>query len=242
MADGVIHTIDYYGEKVSFTVTDAVSGWDINSSSYETVLKQIASQEDAGDDVVDLVNQVSHRIGDYLDSDDDIRDYGRESADYEDMGQSPLPRNAAMQFREELLYIEDFTGLFPLDQNGRLSSVRLIPPENMSSLSGTGSLFTADRETLDLQCDLSEDELDTVEYALEKWRNDQALLSDNLDEELLNRLKAKFSTVESGVYTVIISSPTEKSRPFRKLVFTYSGFEVEGPEDQTVRFMEWNFL
>jgi hypothetical protein len=55
-------------------------------------------------------------------------------------------------------------------------------------------------------------------------------------------LKAKFSTVESGVYTVIISSPTEKSRPFRKLVFTYSGFEVEGPEDQTVRFMEWNFL
>lgn len=242
MADGVRHTMEYYGETVSFTVYDAVSGWDMSSSTYQSALNTISSQDDAGDDLIDLVNQVSHRLGDYLDSDDDIREYGQEATDYEDQMKKPLPRNGEMQFREELLYIEGFTELFPLDKNGRLSSIRLIPPENTSSLSGTASLFTADREMIELQCDLSEDELDTVMDSLDRWKNDQELLSDTLDEELLTKLKSKFSTVESGAYTVEISAPADKPRPFRKLIFTYAGFEVSGPEDQNVRFMEWNFL
>ena len=242
MADGVRHSMDYYGEVVSFTVYDALRGWDMSSSTYQSVLNTISAQDDAGDDLIDLVNQISHRLGDYLDSDEDIREYGQEAADYEDQMKKPLPRNGAMQFREELLYIEGFSELFPLDKDGRLSCIRLIPPENTSSLSGTASLFSADREMIKLQCDLSEDELDTVMDALDRWKNDQELLSDTLDEELLTKLKSKFSTVESGAYTVEISSPVDKTRPFRKLIFTYAGFEVSGPEDQNVRFMEWNFL
>jgi len=242
MADGVEHTMDYYGEEVSFTVTDAVSGWDMSPENYQKVLELISGRDDAGDDVIDLVNEVSHRLGDYLDSDDDIRDYGREANDYEDMDAKPLPRNENMQFREELLYIEGFSKLFPPDANGRLSSIRLIPPDNTSSLSGTESLFSADRQTLELKCDLSEDELDTVTDALERWRTEKELLSDTLDEELLNKLNRAFSTVESGAYTVIISAPASKPRPFRKLVFSYSGFEVDGPADQMLRYMEWNFL
>ena len=242
MADGVRHTMDYYGEVVSFTVYDALRGWDMSSSTYQSVLNTISAQDDAGDDLIDLVNQISHRLGDYLDSDDDIREYGQEATDYEDQMKKPLPRNGAMQFREELLYIEGFMELFPLDKDGRLSCIRLIPPENTSSLSGTASLFSADREAIKLQCDLSEDELDTVMDAMDRWKNDQELLSDTLDEELLTKLKSKFSTVESGAYTVEIASPVDKPRPFRKLIFTYAGFEVSGPEDQNVRFMEWNFL
>ena len=242
MADGVKHTIEYYGEEVSFTVHDTVKGWDMSSSNYQKVLNMIAEQDDAGDDVVDLVNQVSHRLGDYLDSDDDIKEYGQEATDYEDQLKKPLPRNGAMQYREELLYIKGFTELFPLDKNGRLSSIRLIPPENTSSLSGTPGLFAATREMIELECDLSEDELDTVMDALDRWKNEQELLSDTLDEELLAKVKNKFSTVESGAYTVEISSPSEKPRPFRKLIFSYAGFEVSGPEDQNLRYMEWNFL
>jgi hypothetical protein len=242
MADGVKHTIEYYGEEVSFTVHDTVKGWDMSSANYQKVLNMIAEQDDAGDDVVDLVNQVSHRLGDYLDSDDDIKEYGQEATDYEDQMKKPLPRNGAMQYREELLYIEGFTELFPLDKNGRLSSIRLIPPENTSSLSGTPGLFAATREMIELECDLSEDELDTVMDALDRWKNEQELLSDTLDEELLAKVKNKFSTVESGAYTVEISSPSEKPRPFRKLIFSYAGFEVSGPEDQNLRYMEWNFL
>ncbi|MBE6378639.1 MAG: general secretion pathway protein GspK [Lentisphaerae bacterium] len=242
MADGVKHTIEYHGEEVSFTVHDTVKGWDMSRTNFQKVLDMIANQDDAGDDVVDLVNQVSHRLGDYLDTDDDIKEYGQEATDYEDQLKKPLPRNADMQFREELLYIEGFTELFPLDKNGRLSSIRLIPPENTSSLSGTPGLFAATREMIELECDLSEDELDTVMDALDRWKNEQELLSDTLDEELLAKIKSKFSTVESGAYTVEISSPSDKPRPFRKLIFSYAGFEVSGPEDQNLRYMEWNFL
>ncbi len=243
MADGVTHTIDYYGEKISFTVLDAVSGWDMSGAGYETVLAGISGQDDAGDDQIYLVEQVTHRLGDYLDSDDDIRDYGMEVTDYEDQGFAPLPRNAPMQFREELLYIEGFTELFPLDGNGRLSSIRLIPPESTSDLSDDKmNLFAADRRTIELVCDLTEDELDRAMDALERWKNDKELLSDTLDDELLAKLKGSFATQESGAYTVIIQAPAEHSRPFRKLVFSYSGFEISGPEGQVINYMEWNFL
>lgn len=242
LADGVVHSLDYYGEKIDFTVHDAVSGWDMSSTNYAKAISAVTSDEDAGEDLLDLADQVSHRLGDYLDADEDIREYGQEAADYEERGAKPLPRNGAMQFREELLYIEDFTELFPLDKFGRLSNIRLIPPENTSKLDGTPSLFSADRRTLELQCDLSEDELDTVMDALNRWKQDKELLSDTLDEELLAKLKSKFSTVESGAYTVMIMPPSEKPRPFRKLVFTYAGFETSGPQDQMLRYMEWNFL
>ena len=43
MADGVEHELDYYGEKIGFTVSDAVSGWDMGSSSYQSVLNMISN-------------------------------------------------------------------------------------------------------------------------------------------------------------------------------------------------------
>ncbi|MBE6365780.1 MAG: general secretion pathway protein GspK [Lentisphaerae bacterium] len=243
MADAVEHTIDYYGETISFTITDAVSGWNMSSTGFEAALQYFSGQEEAGDDLIDLVTRVSQRLGDYVDSDDDIQDYGMEITDYEDQGQAPLPRNAPMQFREELLYIDGFTDLFPLDGNGRLSLIRLIPPENTSDLSDDKmSLFTADRQTIDLLCELSEDQLDAVMESLRRWKVDRELLSDTLDEDVLAILKNSFSTKESGAYTVIIQSPADRPRPFRKLVFSYAGFEVSGPEGQIINYMEWNFL
>ena len=95
---------------------------------------------------------------------------------------------------------------------------------------------------IELMCTLSEDELDNVTEALSRWKKDREPLSETLDEELLNKLTSSFSTVESGAYTVMISSPPDRPRPFRKLVFSYAGFEVSGPTDQNVPFLEWNFL
>jgi len=246
MADAVIHTMDYYGERVQVQIFDAVKGFDMSSGSYASVINKIASQEDAGDDVIDLCTEVTQLIGDYLDSDDNIQERGMESSDYEDQMFAPLPRNEAMQFREELLYIKDFTKLFPLDHNGRLSLVRLMPPANTSSLSGTPSLYSADRKEVELLLpDLMDDEVDYIMEALDKWRQEKILLTDTLDEELLAKVKSVFSTSESGAYTVVVSAAPDDNgvrKPFRKLVFTYAGFEVSGPKDQQLKYMEWNFL
>lgn len=245
MADGVEHELDYYGETVRVQVFDAVSGWDMSASGYASVLSTISSQEDAGEDLVELCDEVSQLIADYLDSDENIREQGMEAGDYEDALQSPLPRNGTMLFREELLYIRGLTDLIPLDSDGRLSAVRLIPPAGTSTLEGTPSLFSVTREAVKLRLnDLDDDGIDSIMDALKQWRTDKVLLSESLDEETLNRLYAAFSTTESGAYTVMISGPrgTGKQRPFRKLVFTYAGFEISGPTDRMLKYMEWNFL
>jgi hypothetical protein len=231
---------------VQVQILDAVKGFDMRSGNYKSVINSLSSQEDAGDDVVDLCTEVSELIADYLDNDDNTNERVMESGDYEDQMQAPLPRNAEMQFREEYLYIKDFTQLFPLDRNGRLSIVRLMPPEKTSDLSGTPSLFTITRQDVERQLpDLSEDEVDNIMLSLKSWREDRELLSDTLDEELYNKLAAKFSTSESGAYTVVISGQGNAEKggtPFRKLIFTYAGFEVSGPADQLLKYMEWNFL
>ncbi len=246
MADGVRHTINYYGENVQVQVFDALRGWDMGKNNYSAVLNTVSNQKDAGEDVIDLCEEVSQLLADYLDSDDNINERGMESADYEDAMQKPLPRNGEMQFREELLYIKGFAELFPPDKDGKLSVVRLIPPENTSDLSGNPSLFAATREEIALKLnDLGDDELDNIMDALEKWRNDKELLSETLDEELYAQLVSKFSTVESGAYTVVISAPETPengARPFRKLIFTYAGFEISGPSNRLLKYMEWNFL
>lgn len=245
MADGVEHELDYYGETVRVQVFDAVSGWDMSASNYANVLSTISSQEDAGEDLVDQCEEVSQLIADYLDSDDNIRERGMEAGDYEDDMRAPLPRNGTMLFREELLYIRGLTDIIPLDSDGRLSAVRLIPPAGTSSLEGSPTLFNATREEIKLRLsDLDEDGIDNVMDALKQWRTEKVLLSESLDEEILTRLNSAFSTSESGAYTVVISGPRGegKRRPFRKLVFTYAGFEVSGPTDQMLKYMEWNFL
>lgn len=246
MGDAVIHTMDYYGENVQVQIWDAVKGFDMSQSSYAAAINRISSQEDAGDDVIDLCTEVSQLIGDYLDSDDNIQERGMESSDYEDQMMAPLPRNEAMQFREELLYIKDFTKLFPLDGNGRLTLVRLIPPVNTSSLGGTPSLYSAGRKEVELLLpELMEDEVDLVMEALDKWRQEKILLTDTLDEELLAKVSGAFATTESGAYTVVVSAAPDDNdvrKPFRKLVFTYAGFEVSGPANQQLKYMEWNFL
>ena len=243
MADGVKHTIEYHGEEVSFTVHDTVKGWDMSRTNFQKVLDMIANQDDAGDDVVDLVNQVSHRLGDYLDTDDDIKEYGQEATDYEDQLKKPLPRNADMQFREELLYIEGFTELFPLDKNGRLSGIRLIPPAGSPDLSGAPSLFTATEEMIKYYCNIEEDKLPEVMQALDEWRNNRVLLSDSLDEDLLNQLKSGLAMNESGIYTVTIEAPDSEPRPFARLTFSYDGemVPIGGPEDGNIEYLEWNY-
>ena len=241
MADGVIHTLDYYGESIQVQIFDAVNNWDMSQNSFQTVFQKYSSQDDAGEDGTDLCEQLTQRLGDYLDSDDNIQEYGMEAGDYEDLLQKPLPRNAAMQYREELLYIHDFSKLFPLDENGRLSLARLIPPANTTTLSGTPSLYSSDKKVIELSCSLEEDELENVMEALDKWKKEKVMLSETLDEELLSKLSA-LSTKESGAYTIHISAPEEEKRPFRKLIFSYAGFEVAGPTDKIVKYLEWNFL
>ena len=134
LCDGVAHVIDYYGEKIKFTITDTLSGEDVAQNSSAALTRFVNEDTDA--DVQEMVSQVKNRIADYIDSNDEALDDSWESTDYEDAGQKPLPRNGAIRFREELSFIQDFHKLYPVDKNGRMSNIRLVPPDGAPATDG----------------------------------------------------------------------------------------------------------
>lgn len=242
LSDGVKHVIDYYGERVQVTVTDTISGHDIINNRSK-VLSFFTSDEDIDEEEKEDVTLLQTKINDYIDSNDDAGEDSWEKAEYEDLGMAPLPRNATPEFREELLLIPEFARRFPMDKNGRLTGIRLIPPAGAPDLSGAPSLFTATGEMIKYYCNIEEDKLPEVMQALEEWRNNRVLLSDSLDEELLNQLKSGLAMNESGIYTVTIEAPDDEPRPFARLTFSYDGemVPIGGPENGIVEYLEWNY-
>ena len=239
LCDGVSHVIDYYGEKVKFTITDTLSGEDVAQDSSNAFSKYVNEDTDA--DVQEMLTQVQTRLSDYIDSNDEAQDDSWESTDYEDAGEKPLPRNGALQFREELAYIRDFLRLYPTDRNGRMSNIRLIPPAGSPGTGGKPSLFTATPRMIRNYCNIEEEKVQEVMDALEAWRTERVLLSDSLDEEMLTQLKSGLATSESGLLTVHIEAPDEQRRPFSRLVFSFPAFKIAGPDNELIEYLEWNF-
>lgn len=264
MADGVIHVMNYYGTPVEFTITDARSGFNLSSGSYSQSLQDIANYDPFDTELADTTTSLRAAIGDYIDSDDTVMTDGFEESDYEALGMSPLPRNGAPRFREELAWIPGVTAMFPAGKDGRLGSVRLIPPTGTSIPTGTPSIFTADRLLLRTYgSQLEEAEIDQVLEALEVFRKERKLLSDQLDELILPKIST-LSWRESGAYTVTVgprvtSLPDtivaadageggvsaleipSKRRPSGKLTFSWTGFDSGGPSGDVIQYMEWMF-
>ena len=263
-ADGVIHVMDYYGTPVEFTITDARSGFDLSAAQYNSTLTNVAGSDQLDTELYDTTERLKARIADYVDADDTVTTDGFEEADYDAFGMSPLPRNAAMQFREELAWIPGVTEMFPADGSGRLSALRLIPPDGMTIPNGSPSIFTADRLLLQTYCQgLEDEEIEQVLAALEVYRRERILLSDQLDALLTPRLNG-LSWEESAVYTVTVGPrmtqlpetiaaadagesavsavglPAQRS-PSTRLTFTYPGFDSGGPSDNKVQYLEWMF-
>ena len=241
LADGTPHVMDYYGEEVQFTISDARTGVDLSSSAYASTLNALAQNRSEETEWTDALAVLREQLADYIDANGDTTgEDGLEEANYEEMHMKPLPRNAAMQFREELLYLPGFRDLFTTDRQGRLSGIRLIPPENTVSLSGTPSLLDASDDMLKSYCGLEDGEVAEVREAIEAWKLEKTPLGDRLDPELLAKLN-RLSRSESGYYTVTVEAPRESRRPFRRLTFSFAAFPVTGPENDTVRYLEYMF-
>ena len=241
LADGTSHTLDYYGEEVQFTVTDARSGVDLSSDGYAAALRSLVQNRDDDADWTDGATALQSQIADYIDSNgDQSGDDGMEEANYDELDMRPLPRNGAMQFREELLYLPAFRDLFTTDRHGRLSAVRLIPPADTVSLSGAPTLMTATDDMLKSYCNLEDGEVTEVREAINAWLKERTPLSESLDTELLGKLNA-LSRTESGNYTVTVEAAPTQKRPYKKLTFSFAAFPVSGPDNQQVKFLEWMF-
>ena len=242
LPDGVPHVMDCGGQQVKVVVEDARQGRRMDGTQFSTSLNLLKVGMDDDEEFFDLVDQVREKISDYVDTDEDAGTDGMESDDYEALGMKPLPRNGALQFREELLYIPGFRELFPPDRDGLLSSVRLITPENTVTITGNPSLLTATRQEIMNFCNVDdEDELESIMEAIREWKEERVPLSESsLDPLLLARLNS-LSRRSSDIYTVKISAPGNDRKPFKRLIFTVQAAPVAGPSDKTIRYLQWMY-
>ncbi len=240
LADLVPHVINYYGEEVQFTISDARSGIDLSAFAYTSSLRRLAVNREDESEWTEALEVLRNQIRDYTDSDDDLSEDGLERSDFEERNMTPLTRNDAPQFREELLYLPGFRDIFETDRQGRLSAIRLIPPESTASLSGTPAFLTATPDMLKSYCNLDDDEIVEVNAAVKAWLKERTPISESVDPLLLDRLY-RLSWYESGNYTVTVESPREKPRPFKRLTFSFPAFSIAGPSDEKVRYLEWMY-
>ena len=129
--------------------------------------------------------------------------------------------------------------------------------------SGNVELFTEMNDAIKKMHAVQHGSQDKVLAALDVYRRERILLEDQLDELMVSRLGG-LSWQESGTYTVTIGPQLTQlpesvatadedagrnrtglerpsRRPSSRLTFTFPGFNITGPQDNTVQYLEWMF-
>ena len=255
LPDAVPHYMDYYGTPIVFTIQDAAGPVNLQGTNFQQALQQFRNFVDEDNDFTDLLELLNYLIADYIDTDDSPTDTDSwEAEEYEEYGMAPLPRNGAITDRNEFAFIPGITDLFPIDQDGRMSYIRLIPPANAGvTIDGNPDIFSVTDEWLYDACDLDESDLIDLKQAIADFHSlDRVPLSESLpsDSTVMTKINNYVRWSSSGVYTVIIrpavtdeyGEELEKKVPGRRLVFTYTPSPVTGATNGFVQFYEWMFF
>ena len=254
LPDAVPHFMDYYGTPIVFTIKDAAGPVALQGTNFQQALQQFQNFVDEENDFTDLLEDLNYIITDYIDTDNSPVDSNSwEEDEYYEAGMSPLPRNGAITDRNEFAYIPGLTEFFPIDQDGRLSYIRLIPPASAGvTIDGNPDIYGVTDQWLVYACDLEEDELEDLHQAIADFHSiDRIPLSESIgDESVMQKINNYVRWNSSGVYTVIIrpavtdatGKELEKKVPGRRLVFTYTPSPVTGATSGYVQFYEWMYF
>ena len=219
LANNVSHNLDYYGRKISFQIEDMNSGIDISSSSPDANLNNLFKL-DAAQAVDPEFLKFCAKLHDYADRNDLLSVNGMESKGYQQEELYNLPRSNKLQFAQEIMYVPGFDQYFTTDKYGRISMFRTIASAKLSRVKGRSNLFSSPLELIQSKCKLSDREMEQVTEALEKWKTENASLTDTLEPGLKTKLVTYFSTVESGFYTLVINTYS-KSNPGATLICSF---------------------
>ena len=244
MADGSEHKMDYYGGTATVRILDAASGIEISGSSPQNALR--LSQQTFGDDGEkwERYKIFLDRLKDYTDSNDLVSLNGMEKKDYADAGLAPLPRNARMKYREEILFIPGSEEFFQPDRNGILSGLRLIPQYGLKNIKGKNSFFSVSADILKKDTHISDDEYQSIIEARQRWEREHIPISELIDPELLRKVKLRYSMRESGYYTIMVKASPGPGLPGK--IFTYTlyipGRSSNLTRGNTFRYYDCRFL
>ena len=175
--------------------------------------KQNVSVDDT--EALDAITDFLDVLADYTDSDFACKLAGMEEDDYAALGIPSLPRNASMQFREELYWLPGW-------KDAVKGEVTIIPPKgkSLSNKNSKPSFFSSSETEIQRILDLSDSELEAVLEARRLWVEDGRELSETLDADLLVKVNNNFNFTESNVaqYTVSVPSSDGSFRVLRSVV------------------------
>lgn len=166
------------------------------------------------------------RLADYTDQDNLTRLDGFEQAQYESLGEPALPRDAPIEFREEVLWIPGVVEAFQrgTDGSGRAQAVLDLfqpvpPPGRTMPNSKKPSIFAASPALIRQKLDLGLGQAEAVLQALERAESENLPLATMLSPDILQQIRRHFSAGESGVAKFIATarSPGGTSREVRIL-------------------------
>lgn len=235
MADGTEHKTKIYENDVSFKIYDMASGTNISGSDAVGNLSRDQQEiEDEGKDFQDYQAFID-RVSDYIDADDFVRTDGMEKNEFSGEGLAPLPRNAPMKFREEMLLIPGIEDFLEFSDDGRLTAFQVIPLEGMPQVTGKQNFFSSSNAQLKKD-GFSDDDISQINEAKQAYGKDKTPISDSLDANLVSRIKGKYSFNESGFYTFVV---TGKGTAGAARTMVFSVQIVSRLSGDRIRYYDW---
>ena len=207
LADGRPHEMELNGRKYTTRIYDMFSGITVSGANPENAFGYLSRCYADDPAKLDKLETFKSRLADYVDADDLIRLNSMERTDYDSRGMRPLPRNGAMQYREELLWIPGGEEFISSDDLGMLSMINPIPEPGGYLPGGKPNLLCAPLELIRDKCDLSASEVELVKEGLRQIKDDGVTFDDAFMRHtgMRERLNQEFSLTESGHYTLIIA-------------------------------------
>ena len=207
--DGRLRELDYYGTKVKYRIENGMGGLSIDGN-VRTALSNLTRVRAVNEeDLSEAVTIFNTRYTDYIDSNDLAGEDGMEEEEYQELSENvKLPRNNALQYREELWFIPDGIKFFPPDRNGRLTMINPLGMGSGGRRRSRPDLFQVNYALLTNYANLShEDAMETL-HAIKKYKRsaEPVILADEIDPLLLATLRNYFSISNSNCYRVTIEN------------------------------------
>lgn len=136
-------------------------------------------------------------LNDYTDIDDMKKLNGWEADDYAAEGTPTLPRNNAMQFREELYWLPNW-------RNCVVGEVTIIPPKNITYTMGKTkpSFFSASEDYIKNALNLTDSDWEAIEHARDEWANHGTPLEESLEAALYQTILGSFDFNEADLAAI----------------------------------------
>ena len=209
-ADSVPHILSVNGVDYQGVIIDAGGYYSIESDEYfehfETLWSDWYSRGAWDFKARQNLKDLSTVLGDYTDANDTATLNGAEK-DYYRRNKCPgLPRNAPMQYIDELAYVPGTAAFFPTDANGNYVALQPIAPNGMPVNIFAPNLYSTPVRWLASIAKLDEKDEKLLEEARALWEGQQKPYYEHLTPEVAAALQGVVSPEESGFYLLCIKN------------------------------------